>query len=167
MYRRVMIPLLTTLLCLSGFGCGQEDSGGGLTDSRKPSDADIAKLLVGQWKMERPNKLGVTTISTLNFSKDESFASEMKTNFAVNGKPDPRQPIELSTSGTWKVVDGEVELTVLKMKANTALKGAKEVPYVQKLPVNSVTESTLKLAFKNGAKGDPAENVFNRVNAKN
>lgn len=172
MYRLVMIPLLTSLLCLSGSGCGEKDSGSGSggsdsgsKDTEKQADADIAKLLVGQWEMEKTNEVGVKAISTLDFSTDETFTSEMKTTFAVKGKPDPSQPIELSASGTWKVVDGMVELTFMKTNTNSKVKGGQQPPYVQRSAVHSITESTLKLGFGKGANGDPYEVVYNRVNA--
>ncbi len=37
MFRLVTIPLLPALLCLSGFGCGKKDSGGGSGDSASGS----------------------------------------------------------------------------------------------------------------------------------
>ena len=136
-------------------------------DAKKPSDAEIVKLLVGKWKMEKLNEVGVNAVTTVNFNKDNTFAYEMKTKSALNGKPDPKgKSIELSSSGTWKVVDGAIELTVMKVKFNVEVKGGKPLPYVEKMPVNSVTESTLKLALTERAKGDPAEEVYNRVKAK-
>jgi hypothetical protein len=76
--------------------------------ARKPSDADLTRLLVGKWtadeKMDALRMKG-----SASYNKDGTFKGEMQLEIEVDGI---KESAKIMVAGTWKVVDGAIETTV-------------------------------------------------------
>jgi uncharacterized protein (TIGR03066 family) len=98
-------------------------------EGKKPSDADLTKLLVGKWRFESGEK-DLPIRMTLAFAKDKTYSVEAES----------LQPkYKVKASGTWKVEKGEVVMTT---KGST---NRDEVGQVGRTKVISVDGSTLKV----------------------
>jgi hypothetical protein len=77
-------------------------------DAKKPSDADLARLLVGKWtadeKMDALRMKG-----SASYNKDGTFKGEIQLEIEVDGI---NESARFMVAGTWKVVDGVIETTV-------------------------------------------------------
>jgi hypothetical protein len=98
-------------------------------EEKKPSDADITKLLVGKWRFE-PGEKDLPIKMTLAFTKDQTYSVEAES-LQVKYK--------VKASGTWKVEQGEIVMTT---KEST---NAKEIGEVGRAKVISIDESILKV----------------------
>jgi len=127
----------------------------------KLTDADIARLLVGKWHMERKQaSREFTQTQHYSFKKDETFTAHswVQTTF---------YSADVSTSsGTWKVVKGSIEMTVTKWEHQPSYFAGKipTLPYVEKVPLVSINDSMwTTVAEKPVRIGDPKEYVFKRL----
>ena len=94
--------------------------------SKKLNDGDITKLLVGKWRMED----GVQ--SDVSFNGDTTFVMQEKVIL-------PDETREMTSSGTWRVLNGAVEMNIKK----TNVPGLKGV--VNKHRVISIGDTTLEI----------------------
>jgi hypothetical protein len=96
---------------------------------KKSSDADIAKRLVGKWRLE-PGEKGPPIKVTMTFAGDQKWSVEaesLQVAYKVKG------------TGTWKVEKGEIVAT-LKESTNP-----KEAGKVERTKVIALDDSTLKV----------------------
>ena len=74
-------------------------------DDKKPSDAEITRLLVGKWHGADPTT-GVS--GTITYAKDGTFVGEGSVPLTDT------QKVEFRAEGTWKVADGAIHFKVTK-----------------------------------------------------
>jgi len=101
-------------------------------ETKKLSDDEIAKLLIGKWRFESGPKDPPLRI-TMTFAKGQKFSAEGES-LDIN-----KVRRELKASGTWKVDKGNLVVTTEKST------DAKEVGKVNRTKVVSVDGSTLKV----------------------
>jgi len=77
-------------------------------DSKKPSDADITKQLVGKWITDQ-NANGLRMKGSAVYNKDGTFKGAMKFDIDFDGQ---KESAEIEVAGTWKVIDGAIETKV-------------------------------------------------------
>jgi hypothetical protein len=74
-------------------------------DPKKPTDADINRLLVGKWNCTDPD---VGAAGTIRYTKDGNFTGDGTV------KIDGQEKIEVHFEGTWSVSKGTIVLVVTK-----------------------------------------------------
>lgn len=129
MHRWHSALVLTILVCAS---IGAKD------EPKKPSDADIAKLLVGKWTTEEGKEGEPKVKSTFIYDKDGTFAVEAT--IETGGKTE-----KIVVSGTWKVADGVILDTVEKTNTENL-----KVGRVTRDTVISIDDKTLKYTTQKG-----------------
>jgi len=77
-------------------------------DAKKPSDADLTRLLVGKWtadeKMDTLRMKG-----SASYNKDGTFKGEVRLDIEIDGIS---ESVEVKVAGTWKVAAGAIEITI-------------------------------------------------------
>ena len=123
MNRIAILGIFLLGICvLAASGNGQE--------SKLPSDADIAKMLVGKWRFE-PGREDLPLKITMTYAKDQTCEIELES-LQVRG-------VEKKGSGTWKVDKGDVVVTV---KTST---DPKDVDKESRSKLVSIDASTFKM----------------------
>jgi hypothetical protein len=98
----------------------------------KLKDEDISKLLVGKWLQEkqRGKDVPVLTKVVLVVKKDNTFVMDIKGKIG-----DTEKSSEAKFTGTWKVVDAKLEMTIKTVAASA--------PGVQPLKEGDVATQTI------------------------
>lgn len=133
--RRALVGLLILLGSneFPGRAAGDGDS------LRKPTDAEIRRLLVGKWAYEKGVEGGPKLQATNHYKKDGIFESEGT--FTADGKT-----LNIILSGTWEVKDGIIISTLKKTSHPTMIKEG----YVSKDQVISIDDKTLRYTTERG-----------------
>jgi hypothetical protein len=93
---------LFAALSLAGGAIAREDT------PKKPTDEEVAKLLVGKWTIdEGDGKTEPKIKGTMNYKKDGTLEGEATIEFGD-------MKFKLTVSATWKVKDGVITETVTK-----------------------------------------------------
>ena len=103
----------------------------GKGNEKKPSDAEITRLLVGKWEGADP-ATGVT--GTIRYAKDGTFTGDGTVSLPGNEK------IEFHAEGTWKVSDGAILFTITK----STRPGVAPVGIEVKEVVQAIDEKTVR-----------------------
>ena len=106
--------------------------------AKKPSDADLAKRIVGKWSEEEQLQGGGTSKAMTTYRKDGTFTGEGT--ITRQGKS-----LTVKVSGTWKVTDGTLIETVEKCEPALIPKGK-----IFKDRILSVTDKVLKVKTEKG-----------------
>src|SRR5438552_347773 len=104
-------------------------------DSKKPTDADINRLLIGKWKGNDPIT-GVT--GTIEYAKDGTFTGE------GNVPVGDGKTVAFQAEGTWKVSEGAIHFKITK----STRPGVAPVGIEVKEVVLAIDETTIR--YKRG-----------------
>jgi len=88
-------------VCTSVLSAAADDG----MEPKKPTDAEIVKMLVGKWEGTDP----ITgTSGTIHYAKDGTFTGKGTTPL------DDKMKVEFEVEGTWKVSGGAILFTITK-----------------------------------------------------
>jgi hypothetical protein len=124
----VSVLVVTLIVAFSAAGTAEQPR----EKDEKDKDSELGKLLIGKWQLASK---GVAT--KLTFAKDQTWAIE------IAGKGPDGKVLDRKASGTWKVVNGEIETT---LKKSTDPKEA--VGSVERSEIVAVDDSVLKIQVK-------------------